>query len=85
MAVRRAAFNALLNNRTGEADPAAVESIRHGYERETNKILKRWAGWHLKRLGIIPNVPPVNKPRPPKRPDPDDPPDEREFPPPPDP
>jgi len=64
------------------ADPAAVESMRHALEHDTNPEVKKLAKKALMRWGVIPRERPA-KPAPKDPPDVNDPPDEREFPPPP--
>jgi len=81
LAVRRAAAWGLSIE---EGDPAAVEPLRHALEHDTDKVLKRMAKNALMDWGVIPREQP-KQPRPPNIPDPQTPPDEREFPPPPDP
>jgi len=69
-------------------DPAALESMRHAYEKDADERMKKRAKNNLVKWGVIA----VKKPllhRPPEKPDPQDPlvpkdpPDEREFPQPP--
>jgi len=69
-------------------DPAAVEPMRHAYEKDAAELVKANAKIHLVRWGVIPAPKPPTrrpprKPRPPREPEPETPPDEREFPPPP--
>jgi len=72
------------------ADPAAVESMRHAFEQDTDREVGKLAKKALKAWGIVTGKPP-RRPRPPQKPDPKDParptvpPYEREFPAPPEP
>jgi len=90
-AVRRAAVTGLAGIYDWTRHPAAIEPLRHAYEHDTDEEVKKVAKTALMNYRIIPDDRPAAKPRPPKKrvpkgpADPTLPPDEREFPPPPEP
>jgi len=67
-----------------QTDPAIVEPMLHVVKHATSEPLIHQTEARLRMWGVIPPGP-ARKPRPPKDPAPKDPPDEREFPPPPEP
>jgi len=88
VALRRIAAERLASY--NKPDPAALEPLRHAFEHDTDKEVKKHAERALMGWGIIPQRH-GRRPRPPKDPvpkgpvDPTIPPDEREFPAPPEP
>jgi len=84
VAVRRAAAEGLYRNGCAN-DPVAVEPMRHAYEHDTDEKVKKRAKEALIGWKIIQHDRAGNNPDRPRRPVPKDPPDEREFPPPPEP